>query len=208
MEPPVVEVVLDSRAADPADATVDDDELAMVDVPESVEVPPSGAACHDGPDRGAQLNSPDDPDVDARGKKPLVERAAASVGIRPLAIDDDSDRNAVGGLRNQHLRELVSDGTRPEPELVDVNRGRGRCEVRQHRWIEVPALDMNLRRRGNGFVEDELEISLSCGHTKQLLGALAFRDPHASRLALDTPRARCAMRLYRLSGTAPTLQEK
>ena len=55
---------------------------------------------------------------------------------------------------------------------------------RQHRRIEVPALDVNLRRRGDGLVEDEPEISLSCGRAKQLFGALAFGDPHALRLAL------------------------
>ena len=125
MEPPVVEVVLDPRAADPADTTVDDDELAMVDVPESVEVPPSGAAGRGRLDGSPQLGRSDDPDVDARGKKPVVERAAASVRIRTLAIDDDSDRNAVRGFRTQHLRELVTDGTRTEPELVDVNRRCG-----------------------------------------------------------------------------------
>ena len=204
-----MEVILDSRAADPADATVDDDELAMVDVPESVEVPPSGAACHDGPDRSPQLDSPDDPDVDTRCKKPLVERAAASVGIRPLAIDDDSDRNAVGGFRNQHLRELVADGTRPETELVDMNRRHGRCDVRQHRWIEIPALDVYFRRRGDGLVEDELEISLSCGRAKQLFGALVFGDPHALRLALATHATRYGMHStdFRRS-RRPTLQEK
>ena len=184
MEPPVVEVILDSRSADPADATVDDDELAMVDAPESVEIPPSGPAGCDGPDRSPQLDRPDDPDVDSRGKKPLVERAATSVGIRPLAIDDDSDQHPVGGFRNQQVGELVSDGTRPEPELVDVNRRRGRCDVRQHRWIEVPPLDVYLRRRGHGLVEDEPKIFLSRWRTKQLFGALAFGDPHALRLAL------------------------
>jgi len=88
VEPPVVEVVLDPRAADPADAPVDDDELAMVDVPESVEVPPSGAADRGRLDGSSQLGRSDDPDVDARGKKPVVERAAASVRIRTLAIDE------------------------------------------------------------------------------------------------------------------------
>ena len=83
VEPPVVEVILDSRAADPANATVDDDQLAMVDVPEPVEVPPSGAACHDGPDRSPQLDRPDDPDVDARCKQPRVKRAAAWSGSDP-----------------------------------------------------------------------------------------------------------------------------
>jgi len=44
---------------------------------------------------------------------------------------------------------------------------------------------MNLRRRGNRVLEDEPEITLSYGRTKQLVGALAFRDSHAQRLTLD-----------------------
>jgi len=186
VEPPVVEVVLDARATDPAHTTVDDDEFAMVDVPESVEVPPSRAGCRYGLDRGTQLNRADHPDVDARGKKPLVERAAPSVGIRPLAIDDDSDRDALGGLRNQKLCELDTDRPRPEPELIDVNRRRGRCDVREHRWIEVPTFDMNLRRRGDGLVEEEPEIALSGRRTKQQFGALALRDIHTLRLTPNT----------------------
>ena len=129
------------------------------------------------------MDSPDDPDVDTRGEKSLVEGAATSVGIRPLAIDDDSDRNPVGGFRDKHVRKLVSDGTRPETELVDVNRRPGRCDVGQHRWIEVPPLDVDFRRRGDGLAEGEPEIALSYGRTKQLLSALAFGDLHALRLA-------------------------
>ncbi len=44
VEATVLEVVLDSGAADPADPAVDDDDLAMVDVPERAEVPAHGPA--------------------------------------------------------------------------------------------------------------------------------------------------------------------
>ena len=39
VEAAVLEVILDACAADPADPAVDNDDLAMVDVPELVEVP-------------------------------------------------------------------------------------------------------------------------------------------------------------------------
>ena len=48
VERAVLEVILDSCTADPADAAVDDDDLAMVDVPEPAQVPAGLAA---GPER-------------------------------------------------------------------------------------------------------------------------------------------------------------
>ena len=45
VEPAVLEVVLDARSADPAGQAVDDDDLAVVDVPELVEVPALLAFC-------------------------------------------------------------------------------------------------------------------------------------------------------------------
>ena len=44
VKPTILEVVLDSGAADPADPAVDDDDLAMVDMPERAEVPAHGPA--------------------------------------------------------------------------------------------------------------------------------------------------------------------
>jgi len=38
----VLEVVLDPRSADPTHTSINDNDLAMVDVPESVEVPLGG----------------------------------------------------------------------------------------------------------------------------------------------------------------------
>ena len=123
-------------------------------------------------DGSAQLRRSDDPDVDAGGEKSLVERAATPVRIRALSIDDNSDRNPVRGFRTQHLGELVTDRTGSESELVDVDRRCRRRDVVQHRRIEVPALDMNLRGRGDGFLEDEPEITQSYRRTKQLAGAV------------------------------------
>ena len=49
VEAAVVEVILDPGAADPADAAVDDHDLAMVDVPEPAEVPARSPARAEGP---------------------------------------------------------------------------------------------------------------------------------------------------------------
>ncbi len=182
MEAPVVEVVLDPRAADPADAAVDDDELAVVDASEPVEVPPSGAAGRERLGGSAQLRRSHHPDVDAGGEESLVERAATAVRIRALTIHDNSDRNPVRGFRAQHLRELVTDRTGSESELVDVDRRRRRRDVVQHRRIEVPALDVNVRGRGDAFFEDEPQITQSHRRTKQLAGAVTVRSLHDVRL--------------------------
>ena len=50
VKPTVLEVVLDSGAADPADPAVDGDDLAMVDMPERAEVPAHGPASPQRPD--------------------------------------------------------------------------------------------------------------------------------------------------------------
>ena len=55
VEAAVLEVVLDAGAADPADAPVDDHDLAVVDVPERREVPARGSALPERPDRRARL---------------------------------------------------------------------------------------------------------------------------------------------------------
>ena len=44
VEAPVLEVILDPGAPDPADPAVHDDHLAVVDVPERANVPASGSA--------------------------------------------------------------------------------------------------------------------------------------------------------------------
>ena len=49
VEAAVQEVILDAGAADPSDATVDDRELAVVDVPECAEVPPVRASAAQAP---------------------------------------------------------------------------------------------------------------------------------------------------------------
>ena len=45
----VLEMILDSRSSDPADATVDDHDLAMVDMPESTQIPATGPPPPRGP---------------------------------------------------------------------------------------------------------------------------------------------------------------
>ena len=65
VEAAVLEVVLDAGAADPADAAVDDDELAMVDVPERRR---GSSARHrslpSGPSRHARLRRAYDADLE------------------------------------------------------------------------------------------------------------------------------------------------
>ena len=50
VKPTILEVVLDSGAADPADPAVDDDDLAMVDMPHPAEVPAHRPAGPERPD--------------------------------------------------------------------------------------------------------------------------------------------------------------
>src|SRR6185312_5492922 len=102
VEASVLEVVLDARATDPPDASVYHDELAMVDVAEPVEVPARGRAGRDGPHRSAQLNGPDDADIDAAGQEPVVESLALPVRIGSLAVDDEANGHALGCLCEQH----------------------------------------------------------------------------------------------------------
>jgi hypothetical protein len=182
VEATVVEVIFDPRSADPTDATIDDDELAMVDVPESVQVPTCRAACSDGLHGRSRLGRPDHKNVDASSEKALVEHATRTIWIRTLSIDDESNRDTVGRLAQQPLRELISDHAWPKPELVDVYRGGGRGDVAQHRRIEVPSLDMNLDRRGNGFVEDECEIAESHRRAEEPLCAVSRKISHPLRL--------------------------
>ena len=121
MEAAVLEVVLDSGAADPADATVDDGELAVVDMAEAAQVPVHCTAGSELTGTRAGLRRPHDADLNACARETVVEDAAASLGIGALTIDDEPHGNTLGGLRDQRLGEGVSRDARPEAELVDVN---------------------------------------------------------------------------------------
>ncbi len=50
MEATVLEVILDARPADPTDAAIDDEQLAVIEVPERVQVPAHRSPASIGPD--------------------------------------------------------------------------------------------------------------------------------------------------------------
>jgi hypothetical protein len=99
VEAAVVEVVLDPGAADPGDAAVDDEQLAVVDAP---------GRAHDA-------------DVDPAGSQPVVE-ATRPAGPRADPVDDDPHGDPLGGLGEQRSGEPLPDLAGPEAVLVDVDR--------------------------------------------------------------------------------------
>ena len=158
VEAAVLEVVLDPRSADPPDATVDDRDLAVVDVPEPRKVPGRRAAPAERPSGHTGLHRANHADLDARRSEPVVEGARAALGIRALLVDHEPDRDAVPSLCDQRLGEDIPDRSRPEPELVDVDRRRGGPDVLEHPRVEGAALDEHVRRRGAALVELEREV--------------------------------------------------
>jgi hypothetical protein len=152
-------VVLDAGAADPTDPAVDDHDLAVIDVADPVEVPAERAAASERPEPSTELGRTHDADLDPRCRQPVVERFRAPFGIGAAAVDDEPDGDALGCLLDQRLGKGFPDETRLEAELVDVHRGRRRADVRQHRWIEVPPLDVDVSRRGATLGERERERS-------------------------------------------------
>ena len=158
MEPAVLEVVLDAGAADPADSTVDDHDLAVIDVAEPAQVPAELAVASQQADRGTRLRRPDDADLDARVREPVVESARASLRVGALPVDDEPDRNTSGRLCDQSIGEGLADDAWPEPELVDVDRGRGGVDVLEDRRVEVPPFDVNVDGRSAALGEREAEI--------------------------------------------------
>ena len=67
MEAPVLEVILDAGAADPAGPAVHDHDLAMVDVAQTGQVPTGRTAASQRPERSTELRRPDDADLDTGG---------------------------------------------------------------------------------------------------------------------------------------------
>ena len=136
VEATVGEVVLDPRAADPADAAVDDEDLAVVDAPRRAH----------------------DANLDAAGPQPLVEPARPA-GTRADAVDDDPHRDPFGGLGEQRAGELLPDLARPEAVLVDVDRGGRGGDVREDRRKEVAPAHVDVDGRGRGLVERQREVA-------------------------------------------------
>ena len=172
MEAAVLEVVLDSGAADPADAAVDDEQLAVVDVPEPGQVPTSGAHAAERPDGCARFRRPDDADLDSGSGEPLVELPRAALRVGALPVDDEPDGYALRRLRDQGIGEGVPDDTGPEPELVDVNRGRRGGDVLEHAGVEARSLHEHFRRRRRALGELECQRSPVHGSREEALGVL------------------------------------
>ena len=89
VEAAVLEVILDPGAADPADAAVDDDDLAMIDVSEPGEVPARGAPGAERAGRRPHLCRAHDAHFDTGGGETLVlfhesrARGRTPAGRRP-----------------------------------------------------------------------------------------------------------------------------
>src|SRR5829696_1748422 len=94
-------------------------------------------------------------DLDVGGIEPLIERSRILLGLRSLPVDDKADRNSLGRFRNQSVGEGVADGAWPEPELIDVDRGRRGADVLEHWGVEVPSLDVNVDGRRAALGERE-----------------------------------------------------
>ena len=136
----------------------------------------------------AQPRRAHDADVDAAREQPPVELAARPVGPRALPVHDEPDVDALGRLGEQRRRERLADRARPEPELVDVDRGRGGADVRQHRRKEAAPVDVDLRRGGAALVEREREIGEADRRAHQALRAPAD-IVHDRGLRAGIPRA-------------------
>jgi hypothetical protein len=115
VEAPVPEVILDAGATHPSDRTVDDRELAVVDVPERAEVPPRSRLRRRAPALRARLHRAHHPDLHATRHQSLVESACASLRIRAPPVDDDPHRDALGRLGDQRVGEAspTSPGRKP-----------------------------------------------------------------------------------------------
>ena len=86
--------------------------------------------------RGAELGRAHHADLDPGRGEAVVELQRATLGIRALAVDDEPDRDAVLRLGDEDLGEPVSHEAGTEAELVDVDRGRRRGDVLEHRRVE------------------------------------------------------------------------
>ena len=72
VEATVLEVILDARPADPTDAAIDDQQLAVIEVSERVQGPAHRLPCVDRARLRAQLGGPHDAHCDASGRQLLI----------------------------------------------------------------------------------------------------------------------------------------
>jgi hypothetical protein len=148
VEAAVLEVILDACAADPANSAVDNDDLAMIDVPELVEVPPCGRSRHNRLRWRTYLSCANHSHGDTSGYQPVKEGTTRPVGVGALPIDYEPYGDAFARLRKQRLGEAFPDDAGPESELVDVDGRERGLDVSKHRRVEVPTLNVHLGGRG------------------------------------------------------------
>ena len=172
----VLEVILDPGAPDPADPAIDDDDLAMVDMPQPAQVPAGLATGTERAMRHPRLRGAGHAHLNPRLDQRLVELAGATLGVGALSIDVQPDRNSLLRLRDQRSGEPVADQPRTEAELIDVHRRRRRRDVGEHRRIEVAALDVELRRRRSSPLEVECQLPAAhLGRAREPTGVLGDR---------------------------------
>ena len=194
----VLEVILDPGATDPADPPIDDDGLAMVDMPQPAQIPAHLPAATEGAAaRRARLRGSVHTHHDTRRRQPVVELLRAALRIGALPVDDQPDRDALGRLRHEHVGEPLAHEARPEAELVDVNRRRCGCDVGEQGWVEVAALDVQLHRRGAALVERQRQRrpshARSRDETRRVSGNLLVRNGNRAH-AITVPPAGTARR--------------
>jgi hypothetical protein len=159
VEAAVLEVILDAGPTDPADAAVDDECLAVVDVAQTVQVPADGAGGAERPERRAHLRRTGRHHLDAGREEPIVEVRRAPLRIGAIPVDDEPDGDALGRLGGECAREAVADLARAEAELVDVDRGRRALDVREEPRVERGTADEHLSGPGRRLRERQGEIA-------------------------------------------------
>src|SRR6185503_19598586 len=107
VETAVREVVFDPGAADPPDPSIDDDDLAVVDVTQRSQIPVPAASRAEHASLRPRLRRAHHADLRARLCQALVEAARAALGIGALPVDDESDRDALAQLLDERVRELL-----------------------------------------------------------------------------------------------------
>ena len=107
VEATVREVVFDPGAADPPDSSVDDHDLAVIDVTQRSQVPVHAAPGAEHAALRPRLRRAHHADLRARPRQALVEDARTAFGIGALPVDDEPDRNALAQLLDERVRELL-----------------------------------------------------------------------------------------------------
>ena len=92
---------------------------------------------------------------DAAGHHRVVERLRAAARLAECRLRDDPDVDALADLPDQQVAEAVADLARLEAEDEDVDVGRRRLDVGEHRRKERGAVDQEVPARRDGRLEIE-----------------------------------------------------